>query len=249
MILFGLSNEFVIRVIISVIFIIFIYFFVKYLDKLINKVFSRIDPSLRLEVKSVFSYVIYVLGALIAISIISPQTSILDVIILLLGLAIVISFADVLRNWGIQFLLRGTKSFKIGDWIEVDGIFGRVISIEDNGIFLETARRERIFISNIRLINSIIINRTTPIGYMYRVRIYIPQTVKPLEALERVKEIVSKIKGELSSEPTVLLGLEKNMTVVDLTMEFLNVYKLEVFSEKVLEEVLREFPEAVIKRI
>jgi hypothetical protein len=84
---------------------------------------------------------------------------------------------------------------------------------------------------------------------MYRVRIYIPQTVKPLEALERVKEIVSKIKGELSSEPTVLLGLEKNMTVVDLTMEFLNVYKLEVFSEKVLEEVLREFPEAVIKRI
>ena len=65
---------------------------------------SSIDRRVRKEIEEVIKYIIYVVAALIAVAIISPEVSILTTLLLLVGLALIVSFSDSLRNWVLSIL-------------------------------------------------------------------------------------------------------------------------------------------------
>jgi len=92
------------RIVIASAFIVAVYFITKYLSRFLEKAMSSIDRRVRKEIEEVIKYIIYVVAALIAVAIISPEVSILTTLLLLVGLALIVSFSDSLRNWVLSIL-------------------------------------------------------------------------------------------------------------------------------------------------
>ncbi|MEM0021187.1 MAG: mechanosensitive ion channel family protein [Fervidicoccaceae archaeon] len=225
-------------------FVLAIYFLTKYISRILDRVAGSMDRRVRKEIEDVIRYIIYLVAALIAIAIISPEASILTTLLLLVGLALIIAFSDSLRNWGAQYAVRGTGLIKLGDWIEVDGQYGRVIEEKESGIVLESAKRERIFIPNTKLASSIIVNRTTHIGSIHIISFLLPQSRNPVEVIDRLREIASLVRPELASDPEILMRAGKNEYAFDVVLELVNASKLPLIQEEIVRKVLEIYPEA-----
>jgi len=234
------------RILVASAFVAAVYFLTKYLSRLLDRAMSSIDRRVRREVEEVVKYIIYVIAALIAVAIISPEVSILTTLLLLVGLAIIVAFSDYLRNWGSQYFMRGTGFAKIGDWIEVEHHYGRVVEDTGSGVVLETPKRERVFIPYSKLVSSIIVNRTTQIGSIHSISIIVPKTRNPLEVMEKLKEISDAVRAELVSNPEISMKAEKDEYAFEISMEIMNVAKIPIIEEEVIRNVMAAFPEAKI---
>ncbi|MGC8563374.1 MAG: mechanosensitive ion channel domain-containing protein [Fervidicoccaceae archaeon] len=237
-----------VRILIASVFIIAIYFLTKYLSRLLDRAMSSIDRKVRREIEDVIRYIIYVIAALIAIGIISPEVSILTTLLLLLGLALIVAFSDSLRSWGSQYSIRGLGFVKLGDWIEVEGYYGRMVEETGSGIILETPKRERIFIPNNKLVSSIVVNRTTQIGSIHTITFSLPKTKNPIEAMEKIREILGSIRPELASDPEVNMKVGRGEYEFEISMEIMNANKISMIQEEIIKKTLEAFPEAKVIR-
>jgi len=234
------------RIVIASAFIVAVYFITKYLSRFLEKAMSSIDRRVRKEIEEVIKYIIYVVAALIAVAIISPEESILTTLLLLVGLALIVSFSDSLRNWGAQYSTRSIGFLKIGDWVEVDGYYGRLVEETGSGVVLESPRREKIFVPNTRLASSIVINRTTQIGSIHIVAFSLPGDRNPVEAMEEMREAMSTIIPELASEPEITMEARKSEYYFEIAVEIMNAYKAQMIREEIVKKILEAFPEAKI---
>jgi small-conductance mechanosensitive channel len=217
-------------------------YIIGYIPKLIP---APTQPRFIYSFIAIIRYIVYAVGALIALAIIAPEPGVFSALILVLGIGVIIAFSDLLRNWGAEIYVRSFTSLKIGDQVEVMGREGTIIHMDSRGVVIETPTREKIYVPNIYLASAPIINRTSPYGTTYRIKIMIPAEQDTDKAYEAIKGIISSIRPELVEDPIVTRkGIKEGFAEYEASVVLLNVRKIGYIVSQIKDEIERTWPGA-----
>jgi len=181
-------------------FVVFFIFFAvaKLVRAIIYKTFKSRDRANLGEVLGGFiKWIILVLGALIAATIVVPSLNPADLIAGLgvSSVAIGFAFKDILQNWlaGLLILLR--QPFQIGDQIEASGFTGTVTHIETRATIVKTYDGQRAVIPNSEIYTSAVLVKTGEAKRRSQYDIGIGYADDIDEACDLIKDAISKIDG------------------------------------------------------
>ena len=236
------------RLIAAAIIVVAAYLIVRGLERLILMFLRGVERGYIARIVEGIRIGIYVVVAIVVAMIIAPEVQILSVLMLLIGLSLIVMFFDALRNMGSEFYVRIRNIVRRGDWIEIDGISVRVVDLDAIGVIGETHKLERVFIPYSKIINSLVVNRATPLGLLTRIFIAIPQSYSIDNARNSIIEAVKAVEAELATEPDVTyIGTRGG--VMEFTLEFhiINYRKLGRIISVIERELKERIPEAVIK--
>ena len=138
----------------NLIFAIVVYlvgkFIIKWVCKLFTKLLkkSNVDPSLFSFLRSIVSVTLWLLLAIVIISILGIETSSFIALFASAGVAIGMALSGTLQNFagGVMILL--FKPFKVGDYIEAQGYQGTVKEIQIFNTIIRTNDAQTIIIPN-----------------------------------------------------------------------------------------------------
>jgi small-conductance mechanosensitive channel len=161
---------------------------------LLKRIFPRneISDGVARSITRIINYVILVIGFLIAI-----QSAGINVSLLFAGgAAIMVGIGFGLQNIANNFIsgiiILFERPIKEGDFIEIDGKMGTVISISARSTKVKTNTGIMIIVPNSFFIEKEVINRS----YIDKTQIEIPVTISHNEDFEKVKEILLKLGNE-----------------------------------------------------
>lgn len=142
---------------------------------------KHIDPILRPVLASAVRYAILILVFVVALSQIGVQTASLLAVLGAAGLAIGLALQGTLSNIAAGLMLLWLRPFRIGDFIEVNGMAGTVREI---GLFvchLETFDGIFLFAPNSAIWNNALRNHTRNVGRLVSLQITVASATAPLE--------------------------------------------------------------------
>ena len=213
---------------------------------LLFKALRKQNESLARQIRRFATLLIWLLGILIGLDQIGLELTLLFVIVTLTGILLIIAFRDVLANIASHEAITTYTPFKIGDWIQIGKFFGRVTDITMMATILMTPDNETVYIPNLEITKSTIINRTAPGG----IRISVPITVDRSLDLSLVEknllEVGMQLKEELvpDSEPEVrITGLKQETVRVALLIRINNPAKSRLIASEVRRLVKEKLDE------
>jgi len=161
---------------------------------LLKRIFPRneINDGVARSITRIINYVILVLGFLIAI-----QSAGINVSLLFAGGAAVMvgigfGLQNIANNFISGIIILFERPIKEGDFIEIAGKMGTVISISARSTKVKTNTGIMIIVPNSFFIEKEVINRS----YVDKTQIEIPVTISHNEDFEKVKEILLKLGNE-----------------------------------------------------
>lgn len=147
---------------------------------------THIDPILKPIVASAVRYAVLILVIVVALSQIGIETASLLAVLGAAGLAIGLALQGTLSNIAAGLMLLWLRPFRIGDFVEVNGIAGTVREI---GLFvchLETFDGIFLFVPNSAIWNNPLRNHSRNAGRLIVIQITVPAAV----AVDRAREIL-----------------------------------------------------------
>jgi len=168
----------------------------KILGTFVFKAVGKLNQNVARSAKRIVSWLIWLFGILIVLDQLGLELSILLVIIALGGIIATIALRDILSNVASHEVITTYSPFKIGDWIQVDKYFGRVVDITWMDTVLITLDNEIVHVPNSKITGNIVVNRTAPGG----IRISIPFTIDKVLDLSDVEKVLLEIGTELGKE-------------------------------------------------
>jgi len=167
----------------------------RYIIKLIKKMTNRFlekrdfDESVKGFIQSLVNISLTVLLIIAIISQLGIETTSFAALLASAGVAIGMAFSNNLSNFAGGVILLVLKPFKIGDYIECQGVEGRVTDILIFHTKLLTFDKKEVNIPNGSLSGGVIINHTTATER----RVEIKVSVEYGEDFERVKSVIEGI--------------------------------------------------------
>lgn len=154
--------EFTPKLILAFITLVIGWFIINRINYLIGRFFEkqRFDPSVESFLMSLISIGLKVMLLFSVVSMLGVQTTSFVALLGAAGLAIGLALQGSLSNFAGGVLILIFKPFKIGDYIEAQGFFGTVRSIQIFSTVLETAQHKKIIIPNGELSNNAVTNWT-----------------------------------------------------------------------------------------
>ena len=181
---------------------------------------SHIDPTVRPVIAAMIRYSVLILVFIAALSQIGVQTASLFAVLGAAGLAIGLALQGTLSNIAAGLMLLWLRPFRIGDFIEVNGMQGTVREI---GLFvchLETFDGIFLFAPNATIWNNALRNHTRNAGRLVSIDITLPAkaeiaTVRDLllGMAKRDKRILPAPQPRIFIESLTTAGLLFNLRV------------------------------------
>lgn len=218
----------------------------KIIGGLISKALSLVSPKVALQVRRVISAFIWLVGGIQALDQLGLDQVLLLMIIAIVGMAAITALRDVLPSTASYNLILTYDLFKIGDWIEVDGYFGRVVNLTWMNTVLLTRDNEMVHIPNSRIIKGNLVNRTVQGG----IRVAVPLTVDRSMSLSEVERILLEVGEELNEAlapgfmPEVrVTSLDEDSVKVELLLRISNPARDAFVASEVRKRTLRRLEE------
>jgi small conductance mechanosensitive channel len=219
----------------------------KIIGSIISKALGLVSPKVALQVRRVVSAFIWLVGIIQTLDQLGLDLVSLLMIIAMVGLAVITAFRDVLPSTASYDLITTYDLFKIGDWIEVDGYFGRVVNLTWMNTVLLTRDNEMVHIPNSRIIKGNLVNRTVQGG----IRVAVPVTVDRSLSLSEVERILLEVGEELNevlapdSKPEVrITNLNEDSVKVELLLRISNPARDAFVASEVWKRTLRKLEKA-----
>ncbi len=188
-----------------VVFSIF-YYLGKHVRKISLKFYTKYFKTQK-EVANVISFVIYVLllvfGGFISLEILGLESIITKMLAGagVLGIVAGFAFKEIGSNIFSGILLNAQRPFKVDDWVEINGVFGQIVTIGGITTSIKTTTGQEVFVPNQLVYQSTFTNYSS---YAKR-RVVLKSGVSYGDDLDLVKQTaldeVSNIKAALKDEP------------------------------------------------
>jgi len=143
---------------------IIIFIIGKFVIKLVNKIVARmldnrkVDVSVKSFLKSLINVVLLILLIIAVISKLGIETTSFAALLASIGVAVGLAFSGNLQNFAGGLLILLFKPFKVGDWVEAQGVSGTVKEIQIFNTVLLAIDNKMIFVPNGVLSSGVIIN-------------------------------------------------------------------------------------------
>jgi len=171
---------------------------------------AHIDPTVRPVIAAMIRYSVLILVFIAALSQIGVQTASLFAVLGAAGLAIGLALQGTLSNIAAGLMLLWLRPFRIGDFIEVNGMAGTVREI---GLFvchLETFDGIFLFAPNATIWNNALRNHTRNAGRLVSIDI----TVPPKADIGRVRDL---LLGMAKRDDRILTAPQPRVFVESMT--------------------------------
>ena len=233
-------------VVVFVIGIIFTKILVKITGKALSK--SKLDITAHAFLKSLIKIVFYTLAAVIALSVLGVPMSSIVAVIGAAGLAVGLALQNSLSNLAGGFIILFSKPFSAGDFIETNGVTGKVESINILYTKLLTSDNKAVFIPNGQVSNAKIINFTQEKLRKLELSFSISYDNDYEKAMSIIREVINKNNLALKDpEPFIRMGeqVPNGISIeVKVWVASENYFELNF---DLLEEVKKAFNENGIK--
>lgn len=181
--------------------------------KVINKMVHLTDPamkkagindSLRSFIGSMLGLSFKVLLLFSVAGIVGIETTSFIAVLAAAGFAVGLALQGSLSNFAAGIIILVFRPYRVGDWIEVDGKFGKVEEIQIFNTLLSTPGKKTLIIPNGQIVDNAIIN----FSLKENIRLELTAVIPYEESFPRVKallaEAMRQVPGVLSSpEPEI----------------------------------------------
>ena len=220
----------------------------KIIGSLISKAVNKLSKNVARQTRRLTTGIIWFIGILIGLDLLGLNLTILILIISIGGLMVIIAIRDILLNVASHEIISTYTPFKIGDWIQVDAYFGRVVDIDWINTTLITLDNEIVYIPNSKITKSTIINRTTPEG----TRISVPLKIESKLDFSSVEKALLELGKELADELAPNSKPEVRITSISgeyVLIEFLLMINNPAKRKIIISEILKKVKDKLDKNI
>ena len=195
-----------------IISILVIYIGLKVVKKM-SKFFSAVLKKANIEIEieefflSLLNILLKIVVIVIAASIVGIEFSALFGILAAAGFAVGLALQGFMGNFASGLTIIFFKPYKVGDWVQISGTFGRVKNIEIFSTNLVTPGDKTLIIPNGKVTDDIITNYST----RGKIRIELSVTMPYEESFPRVKEIILDALSKADvvlQDPAPMVGIE-----------------------------------------
>ncbi len=181
------------------------YVAVRIFRVIVRRAGGTVPSGLVASVQQIGSWSIWIIGIIIILSQLAVNTSILLLILGLGGIAVIVAYAGVLGDIGAAQFISNYQAFKVGEWIEVEHHYGRVIERNLIHTKLLTPDNEIVVIPNSLLLKHSVVNRTRSGSLRIQVPIFVGRGPGLKQLEERLVQIGHEMKVDLvpDSSPMV----------------------------------------------
>jgi small conductance mechanosensitive channel len=169
------------------------YIAVRVFRVVVRRAGGQVPSGLVASLQQIGAWAIWAIGLIIILSQLQVNTSILLLILGLGGLAVIVAYQVVLGDIGAAQFISNYQAFKVGEWIEVEHHYGRVVERNLIHTKLLTVDNEVVVIPNSMLLKNSVVNRTRSGG----LRVRVPIMVKAGTDLKLVEDKLLAIGEEM----------------------------------------------------
>ncbi|MEE9439969.1 MAG: mechanosensitive ion channel family protein [Saprospiraceae bacterium] len=182
---------------------------VKKVDQLMDKALekAKIGPEISGFLASINGIIMKIIVIMIAASVIGFEVSSILGVMAAAGFAVGLALQGFLGNFASGLTIIFFKPYKVGDWIQIDNMFGKVKSIQIFNTTLITPSDKTLIIPNGKVTDNIISNMSTE----GKIRIELTVTMPYAESFPKVEKVILEALNKCDSilnDPKPLIGIE-----------------------------------------
>jgi small conductance mechanosensitive channel len=223
------------------------YLVVRFYRIIITRIAGTVPSGLVASFQQIGSWAIWVLGVIIILNTLNVSILLLLVLLFLGGLAMIMAYRSILTDMAASQFISTYQPFKVGEWIEVQDYYGRVIERNLIQTRILTPDNEIVIIPNSLLLRRSVINRTRS-GCL---RIQIPVVVETKRDLKEIEDHLIQIGTEMKVD--LLPDSQPQVRVTQVTPEETRLVLLRQVAnpakrDQIISDVQKNFYELLSKR-
>jgi small conductance mechanosensitive channel len=241
------TNTLAIQLLTVVIIIILTYLVVRFYRIIITRIAGTVPSGLIASLQQIGSWAIWVLGVIIVLNTLDVPILLLLVLLFLGGLTMITAYRHILTDMAASQFVSTYQPFKVGEWIEVQDYYGRVIERNLIQTKILTPDNEIVVIPNSTLLRRSVINRTRSGALRIQIPVVFSTEIDLAKIEDQLLHIAEDIKVDLLPDTTPQVRVTQvtpQETQLVLLLQIANPAK----RDQIISEVQKKFYELLSKR-
>jgi len=230
-----------------VLIIILTYLVVRFYRIIITRIAGTVPSGLVASLQQIGSWAIWVLGVIIILNTLNVSILLLLVLLLLGGLTMITAYRHVLTDMAASQFVSTYQPFKVGEWIEVQDYYGRVIERNLIQTKILTPDNEIVIIPNSTLLRRSVINRTRSGALRVQIPVVVSTEIDLAKIEDQLLHIAEEMKVDLLPDTTPQVRVTQvtpQETQLLLLLQIANPAK----RDQIISGVQKKFYELLSKR-
>jgi small conductance mechanosensitive channel len=230
-----------------VLIIILTYLVVRFYRIIITRIAGTVPSGLIASLQQIGSWAIWVLGVIIILNTLDVPILLLLVLLFLGGLTMIVAYRHILTDMAASQFVSTYQPFKVGEWIEVQDYYGRVIERNLIQTKILTPDNEIVIIPNSTLLRRSVINRTRSGALRIQIPVVVNTEIDLTKMEDQLLHIAEDIKVDLLPDTTPQVRVTQvtpQETQLVLLLQIANPAK----RDQIISEVQKQFYELLSKR-
>jgi small conductance mechanosensitive channel len=220
---------------------------VRFYRIIITRIAGTVPSGLVASLQQIGSWAIWVLGVIIVLNTLDVPILLLLVLLFLGGLTMITAYRHILTDMAASQFVSTYQPFKVGEWIEVQGYYGRVIERNLIQTKILTPDNEIVNIPNSTLLRRSVINRTRSGALRIQIPVVVNTEIDLAKMEGQLLHIAEDIKVDLLPDTTPQVRVTQvtpQETQLVLLLQIANPAK----RDQIISEVQKRFYELLAKR-
>jgi small conductance mechanosensitive channel len=230
-----------------VLIIILTYLVVRFYRIIITRIAGTVPSGLVASLQQIGSWAIWVLGVIIILNTLNVSILLLLVLLFLGGLTMITAYRHILTDMAASQFVSTYQPFKVGEWIEVQDYYGRVIERNLIQTKILTPDNEIVIIPNSTLLKRSVINRTRSGALRVQIPVVVSTAIDLAKIEDELLHIAEDIKVDLLPDTTPQVRVTQvtpQETQLVLLIQIANPAK----RDQIISEVQKKFYELLSRR-
>ncbi len=246
--LVGIFTSPLIEQLLTVVLIILLtYLVVRFYRIIITRIAGTVPSGLVASLQQIGSWAIWVLGVIIILNTLNVSILLLLVLLFLGGLTMITAYRHVLTDMAASQFVSTYQPFKVGEWIEVQDYYGRVIERNLIQTKILTPDSEIVIIPNSTLLKRSVINRTRSGALRVQIPVVVSTEIDLAKIEDQLLHIAEEMKVDLLPDTTPQVRVTQvtpQETQLLLLLQIANPAK----RDQIISGVQKKFYELLSKR-
>jgi small conductance mechanosensitive channel len=223
------------------------YLVVRLYRIIITRVAGTVPSGLVASLQQIGSWAIWILGVIIILNTLDVPINLLLLLLFLGGLTMIVAYRNILTDMAASQFISTYQPFKVGEWIEVQDYYGRVIERNLIQTKILTPDNEIVIIANSTLLRRSVINRTRSGALRVQIPVVVSTAIDLAKIEDELLHIAEDIKIDLLPDTTPQVRVTQvtpQETQLVLLLQIANPAK----RDQIISEVQKKFYELLSKR-
>jgi small conductance mechanosensitive channel len=196
------TSPLAIQLLTVVLIIVLTYLVVRFYRIIITRTAGSVPSGLVASLQQIGSWAIWVLGVIIILNMLNVSILLLLVLLFLGGLTMIMAYRNILTDMAASQFVSTYQPFKVGEWIEVEDYYGRVIERNLIQTKILTPDNEIVIIPNSTLLRRSVINRTRSGALRIQIPVGVGTEIHLKEIEDQLLQIAADLKVDLLPDTT-----------------------------------------------